>query len=427
MKHTVSEIQLKNGAKGLLIDVPQASVMSYRIQFRAGNRYVKSDDIYETAHIMEHMAFGANSRFESSNIFSAEFEKNGAYHNAYTSDIGMVYLADCAEFEWDRILDLQKVAITSPRFLDEELEAESGNVHEELTGYLNSHPRLLWQQIGLAVGDPLKLDAERIKTIKHISTDDIWEHYKRTHTLNNMRFVIAGPLAGKKRKIVEQMEGWHLRKGERLEVPKDVLNPSEPVLVVRKEVPNIMFGFGMFVNRRISDNDLDAMAALNHILTGTLHSRILGQARKKGLAYGMWSDTTAYDYMSEWTFGGQVSLEKVRPLFDIIIDELKHVLNGKLTAKEVEAAQSYALGKHQMACQTAGQIAHWYSGRYFFDETVDNFDYRPRAIRAVTADRIAAIARQFVAEKCFVLGGLGNLKQDLLDELNAKIATLFEE
>jgi hypothetical protein len=38
MKHTVEEIRLKNGARGLLIDVPDATVMSFQVQFRAGNR-----------------------------------------------------------------------------------------------------------------------------------------------------------------------------------------------------------------------------------------------------------------------------------------------------------------------------------------------------------------------------------------------------
>lgn len=41
MKHSVEEIKLKNGAKGLLIDIPGASVMSTRIQFRAGMMYAK--------------------------------------------------------------------------------------------------------------------------------------------------------------------------------------------------------------------------------------------------------------------------------------------------------------------------------------------------------------------------------------------------
>ena len=96
MKHTVEEVRLKNGARGLLIDVPDATVMSFQVQFRAGNRYVLDKDIYETAHIMEHMAFGANEKFRSEHNYEQEFTKNGAYHNAYTSDYSMVYEAICA-------------------------------------------------------------------------------------------------------------------------------------------------------------------------------------------------------------------------------------------------------------------------------------------------------------------------------------------
>ena len=116
MKHTTTEIRLKNGARGLLIDIPGATVMSFQFQFRAGNRYVANKNVYETAHIMEHMAFGANARFKDEHEFEAEFIKNGAYHNAYTSDTSMVYIADCADFEWQRIFDLQRVQRLSFHF-----------------------------------------------------------------------------------------------------------------------------------------------------------------------------------------------------------------------------------------------------------------------------------------------------------------------
>jgi predicted Zn-dependent peptidase len=44
MNHTVEEVKLKNGAKGLLIDIPGATVMSMQFQFRAGSRYAKNKD-----------------------------------------------------------------------------------------------------------------------------------------------------------------------------------------------------------------------------------------------------------------------------------------------------------------------------------------------------------------------------------------------
>ena len=63
MKHFVEEIELKNGARGLLIDVPSASVMNIKVQFRGGMRFAKTPDLYEIAHVVEHLSFGANSVF----------------------------------------------------------------------------------------------------------------------------------------------------------------------------------------------------------------------------------------------------------------------------------------------------------------------------------------------------------------------------
>ena len=51
MKHSVEEIELKNGARGLLIDVPNASVMTTKVLFRGGMRYAKSPEVYEIAHV----------------------------------------------------------------------------------------------------------------------------------------------------------------------------------------------------------------------------------------------------------------------------------------------------------------------------------------------------------------------------------------
>lgn len=280
MKHTATEVQLKNGARGLLIDVPGATVMSFQFQFRAGSRYVKHKDIYETAHLMEHMAFGANAAYSSQHAYEADFTKNGAYHNAYTSDLSMVYVADCADFEWDRILDLQRLAICQPKYTNAELDAEKGNVRSELTGYLNNHGRLLWPKVQQLLGEDILNYRQRLLTIPNVKLKDIREHHTRTHTSDNLRFVIAGKLQGRKAKIIENLEAWELPRGERFAVPHDELHSANPYLIHRKEASNLTFAMSMIVPRELSDEEADAMDCLNHILTGTMHSRILAQPAK---------------------------------------------------------------------------------------------------------------------------------------------------
>ena len=425
MKHTVEEVRLKNGARGLLIDVPDATVMSFQVQFRAGNRYVLDKNIYETAHIMEHMAFGANEKFRSEHNYEQEFTKNGAYHNAYTSDYSMVYEAICADFEWDRILELQRLAITTPRFNADELEAEKGNVRSELTGYLNNHNRVMWPRIQQALGEDILTYNQRLKTIANIELKDIKNHHKRTHTLKNMRFVVAGKLTGRKSAIKEHLEGWQLETGERFAIPHDEPRRANPVLIRRKEATNLTFGWSMVVPRELTDEEADAMSALNHILTGTMSSRIFGSARKKGLAYSIFSDTSVGFYDSAWDFGGQVNIDTAGKLFDIIVRELKKVLSGSISAEDLESVKSYSLGRYQMGAQTVGQISNFYVGRYFADDFVRDYDGVPASILAVTSEQMIETARQFFASNTWTLAAVSSEEKELLTKLHDKLSKLF--
>lgn len=427
MQHSVEEVRLKSGARGLLIDIPGATVMSFQFQFRAGNRYVRSKEKYETAHIMEHMAFGANAQFKSEHQYEAEFTKNGAYHNAYTSDLSMVYVADCADFEWDRIFALQRVAICQPKFNAEELEAEKGNVRSELTGYLNNHNRVLWPKVQQLLGEDVYTFWQRLQTIPNVTLADIREHHKRTHTAKNMNFVIAGKLKGRKTEIKRQLEEWELPEGERFEVPRDELSSGNPTLIRRKEASNLTFGWSLTMPRELTDAEAEAMNCLDQILTGTMHSRIYGAARKKGLAYGMFSDTSVGFHDSSWDFGGQVNLDTADGLFNIIVREVQCVLDGKITEEELDAAKSYALGRHQMGAQTVSQISNFYTSRYFADGIVKDYDKVPDSIRKVTKQRMVDTAREFIAANTWVMAGVSSGEKAELVALNEKLATVFEE
>ena len=204
MRHSVEEVKLHSGAKGLLINIPGASVMSTRVHFRGGLRYAKKPNIYEIAHVVEHLSFGANSKYKNEAEYEAEFTKNGAYHNAWTSDLSICYETECADFEWDRVLDLKRLAICEPKFNEIELKSEKGNVKSELTGYMNDYNRLLWPRLQQSIGEKVQNLPERIRSLPNITLKDIREHYRRTHTSNNMRFVIAGNLSfSRRRKIVK--------------------------------------------------------------------------------------------------------------------------------------------------------------------------------------------------------------------------------
>ena len=421
MKHTIEEVKLGSGARGLLIDVPDSSVMNVRIIFRAGNKLVKKPEIYEVAHLMEHMAFGKNAEYKDEQAYEAEFTKNGAYHNAWTSDSIIAYEAECADFEWDRILSLQELAVAKPKFNEEELKAEKGNVRAELTGYQNDYSRLIWPKLQQALGEEVLTYAERLKTIGNIELKDIREHHRRTHTAHNMQFIIAGNIKGRKRKIARMLNAWDLKPGEKFELPADAYVGTEPILIRRKDASNMTFGFSFAIKRRLDPQEQYAMSCLNHILNGTMNSKIFGQARKRGLVYGVGSMTTGDAWSSLWDFDGEVNAENAEELFDLIAIELARVINGEVAEVDIVAAKKYSLGRHQMLAQTAEQISDYYARQYIAIGTYEPMTDAPKMIEGINKSTIVSLAREFMQSGISGLAMVGNMEKSVVNELWGRV------
>ncbi len=391
--------------------------MNTKFQFRAGMRYAKRPEVYEIAHIVEHLAFGANAKYSNEQAFEADFTKNGAYHNAWTSDFSVCYESECADFEWERILELQQVAITQPKFNDEELQSEKGNVKAELTGYMNDYGRLLWPRLQQIVGEQVPVLSERLKTIANIELKDTREHYRRTHTAHNMRFIIAGNLRHRKHKIIKALNNWGLKPGERFEIPNDELHSATPVLIRRKDASNITFAFSWMIPRKLMPTEAYAMSCLNHILNGTTSSRIFGQARKNGLVYGMGSDLNNGWHNASWDFDGEVNAESAESLFALIHRELQKILDGNIKDADIEAAKSYATGRYQMGAQTVNQISDYYADGYFVNGTLEKYERMPALIREITKDNIVDLAREFVASNINAMVAVSSVEKAMINEL----------
>ncbi|MEO8785392.1 MAG: pitrilysin family protein [Candidatus Saccharimonadales bacterium] len=427
MKHTVSQLKLGNGAQGLLIHVPDATVMTYDFSFRAGEYLVQRSN-WETPHLMEHLMLGANQLVPKARNFLAEFEKNGAYTNASTSSYDINYEAECADFEWDRILGLLLVSMTKPLFLQSEFEAELGNVKEELTARSNNHFRHLSICLREAYGFQAVTDQERLQLIDNVGLSDIRRHFKTTHTSSNMRFVIAGNLPIERRRIIKALLGSiELPKGDgRTAMPIEIPRPLEqPLTITNDSVDNVYFYVDTFKSRKLSDPEGDALGLLNTMLTETLNSRILGTAREKGLVYSLNSGYSQTPLNSNWWFGAQVMPRNAAALFKIIVSELKAVQNGDLSDEDVQAAKQYAVGRYQRSAQTVGGTAAGYSYRYFFDDAVEDYYQLPTRLKAITKQRIIKVANSMFEDKIWGLGTLGNSGQEFSDKLYDQLRVLW--
>lgn len=427
MKHIVSEVELANGSKGLFIHIPDASVMTFEVNFRAGE-YLVQKEKWETPHLMEHVLLGANELIPKARLFQAEFEKNGAYCNASTGSYDITYEAECADFEWDRVGDLLMTAIAKPLFLEEEFEAEFGNVREELNARSNNHFRHLSLALREAYGFKVLTDQKRLQLMDNVKLPDIFNHYRETHTTKNLRFVIAGNIDSERQRILELLIGSiELESGkERLDLPHErPVALKKPLYIHNDSVDNLYFYLDSFRHPRLTDPESDALSLINTMLTETLYSRILGTAREHGLVYSMSSGFGQTIHSSNWWFGAQIMPKNASKLFDIILRELEAVFEARLNQKDVAAAKQYALGRYQRSGQTVSGTAAGYSTRYFFDEGIEDYYQIPQRIDAVTKEGIVDISRAMFAENIWGMGALGNAGEPFIDKLYTHVRPLW--
>jgi predicted Zn-dependent peptidase len=427
MLHVVHKVTLDNGAEGLLIDIPTAEVMVYDINFRAGE-YLVDESIWEAPHIMEHLLLGANEHYPSQRSFQAEFEKNGAYCNASTSVYHINYEAECADFEWQRIAEMLRLAITKPLFLEHEFQAEVGNVREELYSRSNKHLRHLSLAMRQNYGFVAKTDQQRIEIMDNVTLDHVRSHYLRTHTTKNMRFIIAGKLPEKRRKtIIAIMEGFEMPRGKtRYALPEESpTNTNSPMYLNNDSIPNMYFYVDLYLNKRLSNKNSDSLELLNTILTETLYSRILGAAREQGLVYSMGSGSHRQRSSSAWWFGAQVMPDNATALFSVILSELLRIKNGIIDTEDITIAKSYSLGRHMRSGQTVGGTAEGYAWRYFFDDEIEDYYKIPKRIEAITKDAMIATANEFYDSHTFGLGLLGSCGDEFADILSERLDPLW--
>lgn len=428
MKHTVEKIVLENGAEGLLIDIPDASVMTFEFNFRAGE-YLVEPAKWETPHIMEHVLLGANEKYPKARMFQAEFEKNGAYNNASTGVYDITYEAECADFEWDRILDLMLLAISKPLFLQDEFDAELGNVREELNGRANNHFRHLSLAMRKYCGYQAMTDRERLKLLTNNTKEDIESHYRKTHTASNMRFVIAGGIKGHRATVVRMLEQIALPKGNgRIPLPVEIPIKQDKGLYLRNpSVKNVYFIVDTFHSKQLDEPEWDAGQLINTMLTETLYSKILGAARERGLVYHMSSGFNQLAQNVSWWFGAQVMPGNVKPLFDIMINEINQVRAGDIDEADIEAAKQYMLGRYQRAGQTVAGTAAGYTNKYFFEDTIDDYYALPERIKAVTKKRIIHTTELMFSDDLWDMGMLGSSGRPFVDDAYSQLEQLWQK
>lgn len=411
LRHTVQELTLETGSKGLLIDVPDATVFSYTLVFNAGDEIVADIQKTQTAHLTEHMLCNEPQGYRDADDFSREFTKNSAYSNAMTNSVQIEHYGDCPDLEWERIFKLQLDQIAKPKFAEGAFRNEQETVLEELGQYVDDDwgrvNHLAWRSIGSQVPSI----EEEIASIATITLDDVIAHYERTYTHPNLRFIVAGKLDVQRRgRIIAMLQEWELPDGgERFSAPRhSYYATDEAVAVARPHETTICPVVRFVIPRVITHNEHMHLIALRHMLMDTDHSIVYGRLRKEGICYSATMDYGVNrDGVSTLSFWTNVSPEHIARYTDIICQELQRVSRGYITAGDIAAAQQFAVASEQRNRLTVEEIIASYSAEYLFDESIWSDRYRHNLIRQLNPTTMKNLIREFLSTDTWMYGEQG--------------------
>src|SRR5690606_3947674 len=130
------------------------------------------------------------------------------------------------------------------------------------TSYFNNYFRVLGGSLAQSANISMFTDEERVPQLASIAKEDIVDFYHKTHTSKNLRFIIAGPIYGKKGKMLQILrQGLKpLAKGERFSLPAETPKlVNQSVYLERPDVKKLHFYLDTYVPQRLDEKQTEAM------------------------------------------------------------------------------------------------------------------------------------------------------------------------
>ena len=165
------------------------------------------------------------------------------------------------------------------------------------------------------------------------------------------------------------------------------------------DVPQSTIRFGREGIAR-KDPDFIAATVVNHILGGGIFSaRLFREVReKRGLAYSVYSQLTAYDHAAMFSGGTSTKNKRAAESMAVIEGEILSLANDGPTEEELDKAKKYLIGSYALRFDTSTKIANQLLHLQTEGFGVEYLDERNKLIAAVTMQDAKRAAKRLFGD-----------------------------
>ena len=359
------------------------------------------------SHFIEHLLFKGSARLSAQDIAEL-FDTMGGELNAATSRETTVVYTRVPDDHLEQALDAMVDMVFEPSFAD--LDSEREVVLEEIA-MVEDNPQDLVHDIAAEVvfgAHPLGRPViGRADVISSVSRRALRGYHAGAYVGANIVLAAAG----------------NVEHGRLLELlarrrPAD----TEPLRLIRRPVQRMPAPSTRFLRkdteqyhvvlagRGISRADERRYAAslLDAIVGGSASSRLFQEIReKRGMAYSV------YSYGSQFAETGQVGVyigtraDNLAECLEVTAAELRDLGAGNLRTGELERAKENLRGRLLLSLESTSNRMTRLGRAVITDVEIVSLEETVRRIDAVTADEVAALARELLAPEGLSAAGIG--------------------
>jgi predicted Zn-dependent peptidase len=403
-KHDLS--QLSTGERVISERVPGVRSVALGFWIGAGSRD-EPDSKAGVSHFIEHMLFKGSERYSALEIAEL-FDELGGELNAATSRDTTVVYARVPDTQLERAVDAIADMVFRPSFTDVDSEREV--VLEEIAMVEDTPHDLVHDLAAQAVFGTHPLGRPvigRADVIARVTRTALRSYHERAYAGGRVVVAAAGNVSHER--LVELVDARRNGSGTHRALSRKPLRraPAPGLAFQQKDTEQYHVclsapGISRGDDRRFAGSVLDA------IVGGSASSRLFQEIReKRGMAYSV------YSYSSQYEETGHVGLyvgtreENLATCLEIAVAELGDLAGGNVRPDELARAKENLKGRLLLSLESTsvrmtrlGRATVTGVALLSADEVVARLD-------AVTADEVAALARDLLAPARLSAAGIG--------------------
>ncbi len=346
--------QLPNGLTVATDRIPGARSVAIGAWVEIGSRD-EAPHQSGVSHFLEHLLFKGTTTRSASDI-SRTVDRVGGDINAFTAKEYTAFYCRMPARHTAAGIELLGDVLTHSTLTDSDVESERQVILEELAMDDDSPDDVALRTLTheLFAGHGLGRDtAGERETVRTIAADDVRAFFAAHYTSEAATVVVAGDVDHDDMvaKVAAAFADLPAGDGRIARTTPAALGTS---VHLPDDSEQVHLAFGGRAVRR-DDPDREALDVVNHVFGGGLSSRLFDEIReRRGLAYSIYSATSAYADTGAWSVYAGAMPEHAGEVHRVVLAELDRLVADGITDDELAIAVGYLTGAYEMGLEDTG-------------------------------------------------------------------------